>query len=117
MHMHCKFYKIIHFVLNHSRREYTHTFPERSSRAIPNCLTNVWVWRVLEGVLSVLNINQRQGVGMEKQNMLTLGQCGVTSTSSLSVVTKPYFSGYMYEGFIIVMGTDMCMQISVSVCL
>lgn len=66
--------------------------------------------------MSVLNINQRQGVGMEKQNMLTLGQRGVTSTSSLSVVTKPYFSGCMYEGFIIVMGTDMCMQIIVSVC-
>jgi len=72
---------------------HTRTLPERSSRAIPNCLTYACVWRVLEGVLSALNINQRQGVGMEKQNMLTLGLRGVTSTSSLSVVTKPYFSG------------------------
>lgn len=56
--------------------------------------------------MSVLNLTRRQGVGMEKQNMLTLRRRAVTSTNSLSVVAKCYFGGYMFEGFITVVASE-----------
>lgn len=56
--------------------------------------------------MSALNLTRCQGVGMEKQNMLTLRRRAVTSKNSLSVVAKCYFGGYMYEGFITVVASE-----------